>query len=215
MMTTEICTGEYFLLEMSDQEINDYIQKVREHYSQKVEWTDEDRPTISQIANCVCEYYGIPRDELEIGRQLRYLTLMRKSIAFLAVKIYDPESLPILAHGFYHKKIKKGLRIEISKIIHREFSTVSHIIRGAVREYDTDKEIQLLFNYFNHKLYEQHGKGKGIKKVEDRLPRPERTKTSRVQSKKGNSKRSTGHSKQSAEVRNVTSNNSKQTSGKS
>lgn len=120
-------------------------------------WTDKNRPTILQIAKFVCDWYVVPVLELKENRSLRYLVSIRKAIAFLTVKVYDPDSLGILKHQLYQKKIRDGIRKQLGGIIGRTEPNVSHLIRGAVNEYLTDKNVMLFYNYMENHLYEEYG----------------------------------------------------------
>lgn len=115
------------------------------------------KPTILQIAKFVCDQYGVPVLELKENRSLRYLVSIRKAVAFLAVKVYDPDSLGILKHQLYHKKIRDGIRKELGPIIGRSDPNVSHLIRGAVNEYLTDKNVKLFYHYLENHLHNEYG----------------------------------------------------------
>jgi hypothetical protein len=121
------------------------------------EWTDQDKPTILQIAKFVCDYHAVPVLELKENRSLRYLVSIRKAIAFLTIKVYDPDSLGILKHQLYQKKIRDGIRKQLGGIIGRTEPNVSHLIRGSVNEYLTDKNVKLFYHYLENHLYEEYG----------------------------------------------------------
>jgi len=123
----------------------------------KPEWTELNQPTILQIAKFVCDHYGVPVTEMKENRSLRYLVSIRKAVAFLTVKVYDPESLGILKHQLYHKKIRDGIRKQLGGIIGRSDPNVSHLIRGAVNEYLTDKNVKLFYHYLENHLYTEYG----------------------------------------------------------
>lgn len=124
--------------------------------SKELEWNNG-KPTVVQIAEFVCEFYDVPRSELTQDRQLYYLVRIRRAIAFLFVRLYDPESLNILKHQIYQKKVSNGLRKELGKVINRTGSAISYMIRGAINEYLTDKQIKLLYHYLEYKLNIEYG----------------------------------------------------------
>ncbi|MCK5345581.1 MAG: hypothetical protein KAR20_19360, partial [Candidatus Heimdallarchaeota archaeon] len=85
------------------------------------------------------------------------LVSIRKVIAFLTVKVYDPDSLGILKHQLYQKKIRDGIRKQLGGIIGRTEPNVSHLIRGSVNEYLTDKNVKLFYHYLENHLYNDYG----------------------------------------------------------
>lgn len=123
----------------------------------QIDWTDR-KPTVYQIAKFVCEFYDVPILELKENRQLRYLVKVRKAIAFLVVKIHDPQTLGILKHQIYRIKIMDGLRKELGGVIGRVGPTASHLIRGAINEYLMEKDTKLLYHYFEYTLNQDYGK---------------------------------------------------------
>ena len=151
-----IIIGEY-VLNSSTKRLTELRRDALEYcLFSKPEW-EESKPTILQIAKFVCDYYGVPVLELKQDRSLRYLVNIRKAVAFLTVKIYDPDSLGILKHQLYHKKIRDGIRKELSKIIGRKEPNVSHLIRGDVNEYLIDKNVKLFYHYLENHLYKEYG----------------------------------------------------------
>jgi len=158
MNVKHLTYGALLMTSYNEKDYTDAVEETRRNWSIPIDWSKEEKPTAVQIAEFVCNEYDVPREELKSERQLRYLVTIRKTIAFLILKIHDPDSVDILKHGFYHKKIKKGLRVDVGNVINRFDGTASHTIRGAITEYETDKDVQLLFNFYNHQLFEKYGK---------------------------------------------------------
>ena len=147
--------GEYVLKSRAKSAEEFREKAIQKCLEKNPEWKFQ--PTILQIAKFVCDHYGVPVMEMKENRSLRYLVSIRKAVAFLAVKIHDPDSLGILQHQLYHKKIRDGIRKELGPIIGRSEPNVSHLIRGAVNEYITDKDVKLFYHYLENHLYTEYG----------------------------------------------------------
>jgi hypothetical protein len=146
--------GEY-ILSRSKKRFEVIKNQAAEEAEKKIDW--EYLPSVTQIASTVCKFFDVPVDELSKDRQLRYLVRIRRAITFLSVKLYDPESLGILKYQLYQKKIVDGLRRELGRVIFRTGPATSHMIRGAVNEYLTDKQVRYLYHYLENQLYQDYG----------------------------------------------------------